>query len=323
MSHSTTQIEERFLYPDNWETGTMINGRGKPLHTARALPDHIKGHVLLVQGVGEFTSKFAELARDFNRHSLGFHVFDRQGQGLSGRNTDHPFKIHCDDYRHDVKDIEQYAMQKIPDDGTPVILLGHSTGGLLSIPALQADSWTPKAQRLFSGAVLTDPLLGFRENRIKGREHILALLPLLSTRLREAFVPHGTQTWVRRDDPRSQHKTEEYSNDLVRARVHDYWQTRDPRLQVSSTTIGWIQQMSRAMMAIRRPGYIERIAHPVTVCAGSMQLHVDASSILDAAHRLRQGNIQIYPYGKHELLMECDAIRSKIITTVVCMALNP
>lgn len=301
----------------------MINGRGRVLHTARALPGRIEGHVLLAQGLGEFSSKFTELARDFNRHGLAFHVFDRQGQGLSGRNTDNHYKIHCDDYRDDVKDIEQYAMQKIPRDGTPVILLGHSTGGLLSIPVLQNDSWKPAPQRLFRGGVLTDPLLGFREKLAKGREPILALLPLVSERMRQAFVPGGLEVWTRRDSPRSLHKPEKFSTDPLRAAVHDYWQTRDPRLRVSSATMGWIQQMSRAMMNIRRPGYIEAIEHPVTVCAGSMQLHVDASSVLDAAHRLRQGNIQIYPYGRHELLMECNAIRSKIITAVVCMALNP
>lgn len=301
----------------------MINGRGRALHTARALPDRIKGHILLVQGVGEFTPKFTELARDFNRHSLAFHVFDRQGQGLSGRNTDNRFKIHCDDYRDDVKDITQYAMQEIPRDGTPVILLGHSTGSLLSIPALHADHQRPAPQRLFNGAVLTEPLWGFRDKKIKGREHMLASVPLLPARLRKVFVPGGPQTWIRRDDPRSPHKTAEYSTDPTRAHVHDYWQTRDPRLQVSSTTIGWIQQMSRAMMALRRPGYLEAIAPPVTVCVGDMQLHIDASSVLDAAYRLPQGRIQHYPDGKHELLMESDAIRTPIINEVVRMALKP
>ncbi len=301
----------------------MINGRGKALHTARALPEQIKGHVLLAQGLGEFTSKFTELARDFNRHSLAFHAFDRQGQGLSGRNADNDFKIHCDDYRDDVKDIEQYAMQKIPHDGTPVILLGHSTGGLLSIPVLQADGQRPAAQRLFSGAVLTDPLLGFREKMAKGREPILAVLPLLSARLRQAFVPGGLQIWTRRDDPRSLHKPEAFSTDPARAGVHDYWQTRNAALRVSSATVGWVQQMARAMMAIRRPGYIESIPHAVTVCVGDMQLHVDASSILDVAYRLPQGRIHYYPHGKHELLMEQDAIRTPIINEVVRMTLKP
>ncbi len=323
MNTTTTQIEGRFLYPDNWETGTMINGRGKSLHTARALPDQIKGHVLLAQGLGEFAPKFTELARDFNRHGLAFHIFDRQGQGLSGRNADNPLKIHCDDYRNDVKDIEQYAMQKIPRDGTPIILLGHSTGGLLSIPALYADSQRPAQQRLFSGAVLTDPLLGFREKMAKGREPVLALLPILSTRVRQAFVPGGLQMWTRRDDPRSLHKPEAFSSDRARAGVHDYWQTRKPALRVSSATVGWVQQMARAMMTIRRPGYIESIPHDVSVCVGDMQLHVDATSILDAAYRLPQGRVHHYPQGKHELLMERDAIRTPIIHEVVRMALKP
>ncbi len=323
MSNTTTQIEGRFLYPDNWETGTMINGRGKAVHTARALPDRVKGHVLLAQGLGEFAPKFTELARDFNRHGLGFHVFDRQGQGLSGRNADHRFKIHCDDYRDDVKDITQYAMQKIPKDGTSIILLGHSTGGLLSIPALHADNQRPIQQRLFSGAVLTDPLLGFREKMAKGREPLIALLPLLSARVRQAFVPGGLHFWTRRDDPLSLHKPEEFSTDPVRAAVHDYWQTHHPLLQVSSATIGWVQQMARAMMAIRRPGYIESIEHPITVCVGDMQLHVDAASIVEAVHRMPQGNMYPYPHGKHELLMERDAIRTPIIAEVVRMALKP
>lgn len=301
----------------------MINARGRALHCARALPGKIKGHVLLVEGLGEFAPKFAELARDFNSHSLAFHVFDRQGQGLSGRNTGHPYKIHCDDYRDDVEDIAQYAMQKIPHDSTPVILLSHSTGGLLSIPVLHADSQRPADSRLFAGAVLTEPLLGFREKMVRGRESLVAILPLFPTRLRQAFVPGAMHEWIRRDHPRSPRKPEEFSTDPARAQVHDYWQTRSPALRVSGATVGWLQQMSRAIVAIRKPGYMESIGHPVTVCTGDMQLHVDASSIIDAAHRLPYGRIHAYPSGKHELLMERDEIRSQIIGEAVRMALRP
>lgn len=301
----------------------MTNNRGHVLHTARALPDRIRGHVLLAQGLGEFAPKYTELARDFNRRGLGFHVFDRQGQGLSGRNTAHPFKLHCDDYRNDVKDIEQYAMQKIPHDGTPVILLGHSTGGLLSIPVLHQDSKRPLPQRLFSGAVLTDPLLGFREKMAKGHETLLALLPLLSVRMRQAFVPGGQQIWMRRDAPQSPHKPGVFSKDPARAGVHDYWQTRQPALRVSSATVGWVQQMARAMMAIRRPGYIESIHHSVTVYAGDMQIHVDAASVLNSVGRLPHGQLRHCPGGGHELLMERDIIRTPIIEETARLALKP
>ncbi len=301
----------------------MVNGRGRKLHGARALPEEIKSHVLLAAGLGEFSAKYTALAHDFNRHSLAFHIFDRQGQGLSGRNTAHPFKIHCADYRADVDDIEQYAMQKIPRDGKPLILLGHSTGGLLCIPALHRDGQRPPHERLYAGAVLTDPLLGFREKMIKGREPLMAILPLLSRRLREAFVPGGTHEWLRRDDPRAPLKPADYSSDPVRAQAHDYWTTRYPSLRVSSATLGWVQEMSRAMMTIRQPDYIESIPHPVTICTADMKLHVDEASIMAASHRFPQGRLMAFPEGKHELLMERDPVRTAIIQEVKRLAYKP
>lgn len=301
----------------------MVNARGQPLHSGRAVPAVVKGHVLAVEGLGEFSQKYIELARDFNRQSLAFHVFDRQGQGLSGRNSANPMKLHCDDFRDDVDDIEQYAMRKIPRDGTPLILLGHSTGGLLCIPALRRDQERAPHMRLFSGAVLTDPLLGFGDPRVKGREATIALLPLFGRKLREAFLPGAVRQWMRRDDPHARVTPAAYSTDAARAGVHDYWQTKLPALRVSHATTGWLQEMSRAITTTREDGYIEAISHPVTICTSDMKLYVDPDALQKTGVRFTQGKSMNFPEGRHELLMERDSIRNAIIQEVTRMALKP
>lgn len=301
----------------------MVNSRGQTLHGARAVPDQVRGHVLLAPGLGEFSQKYIELARDFNRHALAFHVFDRQGQGLSGRNAPDPLKIHCHDYRDDVEDIEQYAMTKIPRDGKPLILVGHSTGGLLCVPVLHKDCQRKASERLFSGALLTDPLCGFQEKAIRGREKIMASLPILSRAMRQAFVPGAMREWMRRDDPRAPLKPADYSTDPARAQVHDYWTTRHPDLRVTAATLGWVQQMCRAMMTIRQHDYIESITTPISICTADMKLHVDQASIMAATHRFPQARLMEFPDARHELLMERDDVRAPIINEVARLARKP
>ena len=319
---SWDELEGRFKHPDNWQSDWMKNRRGRQISCAQALPENqIEGHVLVAEGLGEYKQKYIELARDFNRHSWGFHIFDRQGQGLSGRNTEHPYKIHCDDYRDDVDDIIQYAMTKIPKDGKPIVLLGHSTGGLLTLPVLHADSLKPKTQRLFKAAVLSDPLLGFLESAARHREGLLAFLPMPRS-VRRMTVPGGLSDWVARYDPRSLHKVEEFSTDPQRSLIHDFWQVHKPELRTASCTMGWIQEMSRAMTLIRNPGYIEGIEHLIAVCTSVMKLHVDPQRTMQAISRMRNAIHLDFPEGRHELLMEKDPIRDRIIKETIKLGLG-
>lgn len=311
------KFEGRFKHPDNWQSGWMTNARGRALSCAKALPEgHVQGHILVVEGLGEYKQKYVELARDFNKRAWGFHIFDRQGQGLSGRNTNDPYKIHCDDYRDDVNDIIQYAMTKIPHDGKPIILLAHSTGGLLALPVLHADSQKPVQDRLFKKAVIIDPLWGFLEPAARNRDPVFARLPMPRI-IREATVPGGLKQWVPRNDPRSLHKTSAFSTDPVRSLVHDFWQTHKPELRVASPTMGWLREMSRAMTLVRSAGYVENIEHPITVCTSDMKLHVDPARITQTVSRIRNGNHLAFTNGHHELVMERDHIRNRIIAEVI------
>lgn len=320
MTHitSTYKIARRFKPSLDWRNGTMINSRGAELSTAHSLPENKAaiGHVLLVEGLGEYKQKFAELARSFNRQAWGFHIFDRQGQGLSGRGTPHPHKLHCDDYRDDVADIMQFAMTKIPQDGKPLVMLAHSTGGLLALPVLYQDSQQTGNQRRFKAAVLTDPLWGFLEPAARNRDPLFAKLPMPEL-MRKTVVPGGLKDWVPRNHQHSLHKPEQFSSDHERAAVHDYWQITNPKLRTSGATMGWLQEMSKAMVLIRTPGYVEDIKHAITVCTSDMTLHIDPQRITETMPRFQNAQRMPFPLGKHELLMERSEIRTPIINEVI------
>jgi hypothetical protein len=135
--------------------------------------------------------------------------------------------------------------------------------------------------------------------------------------IREATVPGGLKEWVPRNDPRSLHKTDEFSTDPVRSLVHDFWQTHKPQLRVASATMGWLREMSRAMGVVRKRGYIESIQHQIVVCTSDTTLHIDPVRITETMARMQ--NVKHLPFGdgKHELLMERDHIRNPIVAEIM------
>ncbi|MBI4030233.1 MAG: alpha/beta hydrolase [Proteobacteria bacterium] len=313
---SEQDFEERFRQPVNWQWGTMKNARGHDLRQGFSLPadkNELKGRVLYVMGVSEFAEKTFELARDFNKASYGFWVVDRFGQGMSGRYLSNKFKQHSEGFHHDVADITQFARETLPDDGAPVILLGHSTGGLIALMAAH------DAPDVFAAASLTAPLMGLnRPPVIREREHLFAALPMPKC-VRERFIPGGT-SWRPRDEKRCDMPNEDYSGDALRMHIHDRWLVEKSELRMGSVTMGWVGEACRAMMTARDPEWLGEIKIPVHIFTAAQDRLINNRFTYEAAPHIPRSEMTYFPNGKHDLLMETDDIRDIIIAGTVALA---
>lgn len=111
---------------------------------------HLRGVVLLVHGLGEHAGRYDHVARRLNDWGFAVRGYDQYGHGESGGvrgDLPHPQRL-LDDLA-DVMDSTRARM----DPATPLILFGHSLGGLV------AARFVSLQLRPVQGLVLSSPAL--------------------------------------------------------------------------------------------------------------------------------------------------------------------
>ena len=132
------------------------------------------GTVLLVHGLGEHAGRYGEVAAHLHQWGFAVRAYDQQGHGQSaGARGDmlRPGSLQADLCRV-IDDTRQHPSLL----GTPLILLGHSLGGLVVARTL-AEGLRP-----VDAAVLSSPALGAFPNLFQ--KILLATLPRVVPHLR-------------------------------------------------------------------------------------------------------------------------------------------
>lgn len=132
------------------------------------------GTVLLVHGLGEHAGRYGELAAHLHRWGFAVRAYDQQGHGQSGGARGdmlRPGSLQADLCR-----VIDDTRQRPALAGTPLILLGHSMGGLVVARTL-AEQWRP-----VDAAVLSSPAFGAFPNLFQ--KMLLATLPRVVPHLR-------------------------------------------------------------------------------------------------------------------------------------------
>jgi len=306
-------LKDRFQQPAGWNWETMTNERGAQLRYGMSLPaGKPRAHIVYVEGLSEFAEKTFELARDFNRESCGFYVFDRQGQGLSGRFLKDPGKEHSEGFNHDADDLAQFIRTKVPHDA-PVIVLAHSAGGLITMLAAHDNP------DLADGVVMTAPLLGIQNPMARNIERFWATMPEPRC-LSEHYIPFTDPKVWRRSEKRDDPAVDEFSSDPERSLVHDYWREKNPGLRTIGPTWGWVRESCKAIVKTRSAGYLESIQTPLAIFTGGDDGTVYNKHTFNALARLPHATHTHFEKGKHELLMETDDIRQPIIDATLGLA---
>ncbi len=152
------------------------------------LPDGIalRGVVLLVHGLGEHAGRYEQLARRLNGWGFAVRAYDHYGHGESGGargglpSTNRLVE--------DLGEMVDAARTRTPD-GLPLVLLGHSMGGLV------AAQYVARHPTQVDALVLSSPALGTRLNAFQ--RLLLRTLPAVVPNLP---VGNGLDTrWLSHD----------------------------------------------------------------------------------------------------------------------------
>ncbi|NOY54856.1 MAG: alpha/beta hydrolase [Actinobacteria bacterium] len=141
--------------------GTMIAVRRWPAQGPKAA-------MLIIHGLGEHSGRYDHVARFLNKRGIDVTAFDLRGHGLSGGRRGYVGR--WSDYLDDVED----RLVETRSIGVPVVLYGHSLGGLIAIS--YATSGRPQPDALIASAP------GLQDN-LKPMLHVLPKIlgPLLPT----------------------------------------------------------------------------------------------------------------------------------------------
>jgi len=104
--------------------------------------------VLLVHGIGEHTGRYEHVGDHFAANGFDVLAADNRGHGQSGGR-----RGHVDDFGQFLDDVEDLLAERRLL-GVPVVLLGHSLGGLISCTYLVSDRPQPDL------GILSAPALG-------------------------------------------------------------------------------------------------------------------------------------------------------------------
>lgn len=185
-------------------TYTALDGENIALQDW-TLPDELpsRGTVLLMHGLGEHAGRHDALAKRLNSWGFAVRGYDQFGHGESGGARGAiPTPHRLLDDLGDIIDSTRLRMTA----GTPLILLGHSLGGLV------AARLVALRRRAVDGLVLSSPALDPGLNPLQ--KILLTVLPRLAPNL---TVTNGLDAGFLSHDPAV---IEDYRNDpLVHARI--------------------------------------------------------------------------------------------------------
>lgn len=147
----------------------------------------LRGVVIIVHGLGEHAGRYEHVALELNRWGFAVHGYDQCGHGESGgARGSLPTDTRLLDDLADIVDSTRIRMAK----GIPLILLGHSMGGLV------AGRFVSLRMRPVDGLVLSSPALDAGMNPFQ--KFLVAVLPKIAPNLR---VGNGVKPQYISHDP--------------------------------------------------------------------------------------------------------------------------
>jgi acylglycerol lipase len=121
-----------------------------------------RAHLLLVHGIAEHAGRYRHVATQLAGAGITTHAFDQRGFGGSGGHR--AYVDRWSQYHDDVED--RLAEVRSTADGLPVVLYGHSMGGLIALGYTLAEAPRPLPDLLVLSAPAIDAAVPVWKRRL-------------------------------------------------------------------------------------------------------------------------------------------------------------
>jgi lysophospholipase len=263
-----------------------------------------RGSFLFLPGRGDAYEKYLETLEHWRNRGWRVTALDWRGQAGSGRLGADSVTGHVDDFSHWLADLAAFWREWVVDRDGPHVLAGHSMGGHLVLRAVADGLVRPDA------LVLSAPMLGFLPEWLP---------PALQLAWAAAMCRIGDPRrpawkWSEKPGETPPNRVALLTHDAERYADELWWRETRPELAMGPGSWGWIAAALRSMVALDRPGTLEKVVSPVLLLAASDDRLVSFSAIRRAASRLPNAELVVFgAEARHELLREHDAVRDKAL----------
>lgn len=255
--------------------------------TSLAVEDHAlpspRARVVIVHGYGEHRGRYAELVSRLLAEGFACHLFDLRGHGRSGGVVAHVDRF--EDYLDDLALI----VQRVRSASVPLLLVGHSLGGLIAL------MYVRRTDAGVDAVAVSSPYLrpAFRVPAAK------KLLAVIASRVAPKMsFPNGLDPrWLSHDE----RVVAAYANDPLVHRI---------------TTLRWFMEVQRAQHDILASA--GEIQLPLLMQLGEEDRIADPRRSIEVFERIGSADKTLRPYAglRHEIFNELarEAVIDELIS---------
>ncbi len=302
-SRTPPSLSSRFYPPQGWAWGYVRSGEGLVQRYGVASPPVApKATILILTGYGESAEAWFETASDLTSQGFSVWVLERQGQGGSERATPWRDLGHVGSFDPDVAAVRALVKGVIrPRPDTPLVVLGHSEGGLVALRAAEQGL-------AMDGLVLSSPAFGLSALP-RPRADFAKFTPAMRF-LRLGWIKTPDQPGWRRDAVDSAQ-----THDPVRGKVQAAWMLANPDLRMGGRSLGWFAAFFDASEAAAQD--IHRTSTPTLMLTGGQDMAVTATPQTRLCAAMITCQETRYPNAGHALHMESDPVRQPWLAAIV------
>lgn len=276
-------------------------------HPAGPVPAPNAPTILVLPGRAEYVEKYGEVAADLAARGMNVLSLDWRGQGGSSRGLPDPLIGHVGSFTEFLDDLAAAIEAFAPDVTGPFLALGHSMGGHILL------RFVAERPHPFKAVIASAPMLGIRSFPLP--EPQARQVARMAVRMGRAHhYALGQGAWMPAPPP--PFAGNPLTSDPVRfARGHELL-VEDPGLAVGGASWGWLDAAFTSMRHFFDQNRLEDVDLPILILSGRADRIVRPDRHDLAARRLANCTLIPFPGGRHELLMEADAIRDQVLAAI-------
>jgi alpha-beta hydrolase superfamily lysophospholipase len=269
----------------NHDTGSFTGKGGIEIFFQKWVADKAKAVVILVHGLGEHSGRYENLLKSFADKKISVFAIDHRGHGKSDGKKGHIDSFM--DYVYDLKLFLEFIKEE--NKGLPVIIYGHSMGGVV------AAKYAMTYPDYLSMLVLSSPAFS---SALKVPAWKTAIASFFSSRISSLTLPNGLSA-----------SDISHDGDIIAAYEND-------PLVHNKITVRWVVEFLRAgQECINNAGIIKK---PLLVFHGKEDRIADynASEKFFSSASSAVKKLFIFEGLFHETINETQSERDKVLNDV-------
>ncbi len=263
--------------------------------------------MLVLPGRAAQVERYSELAVDLTARGMHVLSMDWRGQGGSSRLLPDPMVGHAVDFDLYLDDLDAALAHWQGQVTGPFLALGHSMGGHILL------RYVAERPHPFAGVIACAPMLGI--NTAPMPEWLAVRLARTAVKGGQAalYAPLQGPRWARAPLP---FRGNRLTTDPRRFALMQEVMERDPSVALGGASWGWLDGAFTSIRHFFEKDRLEDVQVPVLILSARADRIVRADSHDLAARRLPDCTLVPFAQGEHELLIETDAVRDKVLAAI-------